>query len=582
MNWDQLKTILWLRWRLTNNQWARSRGMGAVISAIIAVGSILMGATAFSVALVVGIFGLQKADATLIWGIWFAMTAAFLFFWMIGLITELQRSETIDLQRLMHLPVRLGQIFVINYLASHLALSIVLAVPAMLGLTLGLAISRGAVMLCLAPLALAMIFMITAWTYCLRGWLASLMSNPRKRRTVTVSIMFAFILLSQGPNLYFNVIRQGNRVSTGANSAGNKSERSSSQKEILTELQAAQNYIPPLWLPLGAQGLLEGHLLPALYGTLGCLAIGGLGLRRAYQATLCSYRGDTGAKITVQAPRSEKPTAALAQGEAGRRFLELQITGVPEQAAAVAFATFRSWWRAPEVKLAWGTSFVVTIILAATFLFRSVPTVAEAAKPFLATGAAVFSVFMLVQFYTNLFGLDRDGFRALVLAPVERRYILLGKNLACLPVGAFFGATLIVLISVRMHLSALTLISSLFQLAALLMMAWLVGDTFSILTPYRVQSGSLKPTKLPAQAMIVLMLSNLFFPVAMAPVFVPPLAEFLWQSAGWSKMVPINLMLSIGLAVILSAAYWQLLTPLGQMLRRRETKILSIVSVQVE
>jgi hypothetical protein len=41
-------------------------------------------------------------------------------------------------------------------------------------------------------------------------------------------------------------------------------------------------------------------------------------------------------------------------------------------------------------------------------------------------------------------------------------------------------------------------------------------------------------------------------------------------------------MLSIGLAVILSAAYWQLLTPLGQMLRRRETKILSIVSVQVE
>ena len=133
-----------------------------------------------------------------------------------------------------------------------------------------------------------------------------------------------------------------------------------------------------------------------------------------------------------------------------------------------------------------------------------------------------------------------------------------------------------------MHLSALTLISSLFQLAALLMMAWLVGDTFSILTPYRVQSGSLKPTKLPAQAMIVLMLSNLFFPVAMAPGFVPPLAEFLWQSAGWSKMVPINLMLSIGLAVILSAAYWQLLTPLGQMLRRRETKILSIVSVQVE
>jgi hypothetical protein len=68
----------------------------------------------------------------------------------------------------------------------------------------------------------------------------------------------------------------------------------------------------------------------------------------------------------------------------------------------------------------------------------------------------------------------------------------------------------------------------------------------------------------------------------MAPVFVPPLAEFIWQSAGGSKMAPINLTLSIALAGILVAAYWQLLAPLGRLLQRRETKILAIVSVQVE
>ena len=53
-----------------------------------------------------------------------------------------------------------------------------------------------------------MVFMITAWTYCLRGWLATMMSNPRRRRTVIMGITFAFILLSQGPNLYFNVLQQ--------------------------------------------------------------------------------------------------------------------------------------------------------------------------------------------------------------------------------------------------------------------------------------------------------------------------------------------------------------------------------------
>ena len=56
----------------------------------------------------------------------------------------------------MHLPVGLGQMFVINYLVSHFSLSIVVAVPAMIGLALGLAFGRGPGMALLVPLALAM------------------------------------------------------------------------------------------------------------------------------------------------------------------------------------------------------------------------------------------------------------------------------------------------------------------------------------------------------------------------------------------------------------------------------------------
>ena len=37
MNWHQLKTVLWLRWRLTRNQWAKGGGSGAAIAAIVAV-----------------------------------------------------------------------------------------------------------------------------------------------------------------------------------------------------------------------------------------------------------------------------------------------------------------------------------------------------------------------------------------------------------------------------------------------------------------------------------------------------------------------------------------------------------------
>lgn len=109
--------------------------------------------------------------------LWLGVTVGFLFFWLIGLMSELQRSETIDLQRLMHLPVALGQMFLINYVTSLATISIVIAGPGLTGLALGLAISRGPLLLLLLPLAWAMIFMVSAWTYCLRGWLAAMMNN---------------------------------------------------------------------------------------------------------------------------------------------------------------------------------------------------------------------------------------------------------------------------------------------------------------------------------------------------------------------------------------------------------------------
>ena len=177
MNWDQLKTILWLRWRLTRNQWQRAGGFGAVMAVIVAVGGVVLGGATFVGGLLGAALGLGEVKPMVLMWIWLGVTAAFLFFWLIGLFSELQRSETIDLQRLMHLPVALGQMFVINYVASHFALSIILMLPAMTGLALGLTFSRGPAMLLLLPLAWSMIFMISAWTYCLRGWLATMIAT---------------------------------------------------------------------------------------------------------------------------------------------------------------------------------------------------------------------------------------------------------------------------------------------------------------------------------------------------------------------------------------------------------------------
>jgi ABC-2 type transport system permease protein len=586
LNREQLKTILWLRWRLTRNQWQRAGGFGAVMAVIVAVSAVTLGAATFVGGLIGAALGLGNAKPVVVMGIWLGATVAFLFFWLIGLLAELQRSETIDLQRLMHLPVALGQMFVINYLASLLALSIILMVPAMTGLALGLTFSRGPAMLLLLPLAWSMVFMISAWTYCLRGWLATMMSNPRRRRAIIMGITLAFVLIFQLPNLYFNAFGGRKRFdrpkgATPEEVQHDHAAREARDKANVNQLIEVQRFIPPLWLPYGALGLAEHRVLPALLGTLGCLGLGALGLRRAYRSTVKFYQGETGGQAA--APIVPSATSAKASpAKAGESLLELHVPFVPEQAAAVALGTFRSMLRAPEVKMAWGTAFIVTVILGASVFWRATPKIPAAAKPFIVVGAMGFSLFMLVQFLANQFGFDRQGFRAFVLSPVERRLILLGKNLATWPVGATFGLLVLAMISFWLRLPILATVAAVFQLVTLLLLGSLAGNLLSILVPFHIAAGSMKPTKMPALAMLTMIMFQLLFPVVIVPVFVPPLLELLWQLAGWPVQVPVNLILSVLVATLTAILYWQTLGLFGRLLQRREIRILNIVTAEQE
>jgi len=572
MNWEQFKLILLLRWQLTRNQWAKRGGVGGLIAVVITtIAMCLLGVLSLVGGFAGGAFGLREASPMVVMGVWFGLTVFFLFIWMIGLLTELQRSETIDLQRLMHLPVMLGQIFVFNYLASHLTFSIFLAVPAIFGLTIGLVVSRGAAMLLLLPLGLGMIFMVTAWTYCLRGWLAAMMTNPRKRRTIIMFLSLSIVLTAQGPNLYFNVLRGKGKPPIKAVSA-----------ESFEKFVAVEKFIPPFWLPVGAQALAEGNTLPAVLGACGCFAIGGLGLRRAYRSTLKFYHGETGGKASVKVEEDNQPKEISAPTKTGSRFLELRIPGVPEQSCALGLAVFRSMLRAPEVKMAFATSFIVTIVVGGSLFFRAAPKIPDAAKPFIVPCALTFLAFTLIQFVGNQFGFDREGFRALVLSPVERRLILLGKNLAMLPIIASTALILIVIISFWVRLSASVVLAGLFQFVTMTVILSLCGNLLSILIPYRIQSGSMKPTKMPGMAMLVMVLCQFVVPLAMFPLFVPALVEFLLRSSNWASTIPINLFFSAAFALLMVFAYWRMIETFGRLLQRRETKILSVVTAEVE
>jgi hypothetical protein len=584
MNWDQLKTILWLRWRLTRNQWARSGGIGAALSAVVAAVSLLFGVSTFGGALAIGIV-MATSTPFAVMGIWLALTAAFIFIWLIGVVTELQRSETIDLQRLMHLPVRLGQIFVINYAASHLAMSVIILVPAMIGFSIGLAVSRGPAMLLMLPLSLGMVFMITAWTYCLRGWLATLMTNPRKRRAVVMGATAGFILLVQLPNLYFNIYLRMTRhtVVSPEETRAQRRARQDWTKEDIDRFMKAQVAVPPLWVAVGARNLAEGRAWPALLGTLGVLAIGGLGLRRAYRSTVRFYQGETGGAASARSPaRASRSAARAATARARPALVERQLPRIPEQAAAVATSTLQSMLRAPEVKMQWGTSFLVTLLVGAPLLFRSGENLPEAAGPFIATGIVVFELFMMVASVANQFGFDRDGFRAYVLSPADRKLVLVGKNIASAPPAVLSTVILLLTVTVWLRVSPFVFLAALLQLVMGLLLAAILGNLLSILVPYRIRPGSMKPSKVPALAMLTIVASQMLFPVAMSPAFLPPALGWLSARAGGPPAVLVNLGLSLLLAAIMAVVYWRTIAPLGRLLHKRETRILEIVSAEVE
>ena len=159
---------------------------------------------------------------------------------------------------------------------------------------------------------------------------------------------------------------------------------------------------------------------------------------------------------------------------------------------------------------------------------------------------------------------------------------MLGKNLAVLPVGIVFGILLVTLTTARLHLPPLTVLATLFQLASVLLMAGITGNLLSMLVPYRIQPGSMKPTKMPGLAMLVLMLCQVLFPVAMSPAFAGPLLELLWRRSDLPNFVPVNFIFSALLCGLMTILYWQTLAPLGRLLQRRETKILGTIAVEVE
>ncbi len=581
MNWEQLRAILWLRWRLTRNQFARAGSLNVVLS-IVLLALLLLGAAAFGLGgALLGAFAAAKAPPRVLLYIWDGAVFGFLLFWLSGLMVELQRSESIDLTKLLHLPVTLNQVFVFNYAASHFTPSIVLFMPAMLGLCAGLVLGAGPEMALLVPLVLGFIFMVTAWTYCLRGWLSALMVNKRRRRAILVWITIALVLIGQLPNLvfnssYFHRHRRSNPQENQQPPNASAQEANKRDGRALTEfVMQAHLVLPPGWVGYGAMRLKEHNLLPALCAASAAWVLGALGLLRAYRLTLRFYLGAE--------KRSElRPVLRNSLQPRRRLLVERHLRWLPDDTAALALATFRCLLRSPELKMAAVLPLVIGVMMMSANLTHLKGPVPRPWMAFAATAAAALASFAFSQTMSNAFGLDRNGFRALVLLPTRRYHILLAKNLAFFPFVAAVAAVLLILAKWLLGMPWAVFLTGVLQVPTAFLLFSLMANLASILVPYRLAQGTLKARKPKPVVVVVLLLSFFLTPVIMTPILIPPACQLLFSTLAWAPWLPVNFLAALVMLAAVSWLYRSLLPLQGSLLQRREQTILREVTEEVD
>src|SRR5439155_5630650 len=341
--------------------------------------------------------------------------------------------------KFMHLPVSPAGGFLINYVSSFFSLTLLVFLPAMLGLALGMILGKGAALLLTLPLLAAFVLMVTALTYQFQGWLASLMINPRRRRTVIVIVTMTFVLICQLPNLV-NIFRpwenqEREQIAKRWSEEQAELERSVSAGKITLDqfrqkqeehqqqidqmnqrtwlhVQEAARLInlalPPGWLALGAADAADGQVVPALLGTLGLGLIGAGSLWRSYRTTVRLYTGQfTSGSERSAAPVPAPRTEAVASSPA---LLEKKLPWLSEYAAAITLGSFRSLTRAPEAKLLLLAPILMVVIFGG-LLFRHSGDLPEAARPLLLFGVMATILLSMFQLMGNQFGFDRNGFR---------------------------------------------------------------------------------------------------------------------------------------------------------------------------
>ncbi len=605
MNFAHLKAFIQLRWAIRKNQMQRSGTANKILHILFAI-MIVSSAVGLTIGgLIVGLYAMPHLSWPSRLLLWDVFLFGFVVTRLAGLMLDIQRSDPLSLDRFLHLPVSPRGVFLINYVSSLFDLSLQMFLVTATCIFVGQAISQSAIVLLGLPLIVAFLFAASAIQYQFQGWLAVLMSNPRRRRNVIVFFTLAIVLVAQAPQLIHFIrpwenakvveapppltveMKEGTApapqveapvkpVTVQERQPTSFADVEKKFSERTGEVAWWVNAIFPLgWFALGSATIVDGNAWPLVLGTLGFILIGLLCLNRAYHTTLKSQRGELSSQVI--STKVEDNTKVSSR----KPIIEWNWPMSSQPVSAVASTSLQSLLRAPESKMILLVPFVVVIVFGAILLGTKL-TIPMEIRPLLGIGAFSFVLFTGIQVCGNMFGYDRTGFRAFVLSPVSRREILLGRNLAFAPLFLSLGGICLLLVGVVFpmrwdHYPVMVLSS-----VAFFVLYCLVTNAMSIMAPIPMAPGAMQPSEIRLIPILLQFLFIFVYPILLALVLLPFWIELLTDHFLGTRGWPIALagsMLMFGLCCLI---YKMVIARQGDWLLQREKDILLVVTSKAE
>lgn len=616
MNWQHFRTLMWVRWRVTVNFTRRTGFFNLIITAIAATLCLLVSVTGFFVSLIAGNSYLAGTSSPVVMCIVDAWVAGLLGFWSIGVLTELQRAEMLSIDKLLHLPTTLNEIYLFNFLSQLLSFSIITFVPPMLGMSLALIGAKGLAALVMFPLLLTFVLMICAVTYQFRGWLATVMANKRRQRTILTLIGVGFMVITQLPNLIMMRMHNQSREQVQARTLRHQEARVALQtklaagritppefmkqsdeirvhevaevaeekqartKKIYEILEIVNLVLPIGWIASGAKAAADGNPWPGLAGAAGMGAITVLSLRRSYRTTVRYFTGNISnpqqaAVVVPSEPKHGKPGPPIPN------MIEWSWPFASEPVAAIAWTTFRSLTRAPQVKMIlFGPCIMLGMYVVMFFPMFKAAEGFSLFRTFMPLGVMGLSISSLAALSHNCFSFDRSGFRSYVLSGVPRRDILWGKNLALAPFVLVATIPILIVIQCLAPAPWTHFLAILLAIPTTFLAMSLLGNVSSIMTPICQPNGAMKPANLKPVAMLLQLVFGMATLLVIAIVGSLPIGmELLAQIFfGLNAFIPLGLIIA---AVELTVSIWYYFLIIrwqGELLQSRECKILELIT----